>query len=157
VVGRGAAYGDYDNDGDLDILVTANGGPARLYRNDNANQNDVLKVRLVGSRSNRDAVGARATVSGANNFKARNVVRTGSSYASQSETTLTLGLGRPDGTERAFTLDIVWPNGEKMSLQQIKANQSLVVQEGQGVTKSEPIIFARAAPSPTPTPAPQGQ
>jgi len=155
VVGRGAAYGDYDNDGDLDILVTANGGPARLYRNDNANQNDVLKVRLVGSRSNRDAVGARVTVSGANNFKARNVVRTGSSYASQSETTLTLGLGRPDAAERTFTLDIVWPNGEKMSLQQIKANQSLVVQEGQGVARSEPIIFARAAP--TPTPAPPGQ
>jgi len=157
VVGRGAAYGDYDNDGDLDLLVTANGGPARLYRNDNANQNDVLKVKPVGNRSNRDAIGARVTVCGANNFKTRNVVRTGSSYASQSETTLTLGLGRPDAAERTFTLDIVWPNGEKMSLQQIKANQSLVVQEGQGVAKSEPIIFARAAPSPTPTPAPQGQ
>ncbi|HEX7317632.1 MAG TPA: CRTAC1 family protein [Pyrinomonadaceae bacterium] len=155
VVGRGAAYGDYDLDGDLDLLVTANGGPARLYRNDNANQNDVLKVKLVGARSNRDAVGARVTVNGPNNFKTSNVVRTGSSYASQSELTLTFGLGKPDGTERIYTLEIVWPSGEKGTVQQVKANQQLVVQEGQGITKTEPIIFARAAP--TPTPAPQGQ
>jgi hypothetical protein len=154
VVGRGAAYGDYDNDGDLDLLVTANGGPARLYRNDNANQNDVLKVKLVGSRSNRDAIGASVTVSGAGGFKTRNVVRTGSSYASQSETTLTLGLGKPDGTERVFALDITWPSGEKMTLQQVRANQMLVVQEGQGVSKAEPIIFVRPAPTQTPNPTP---
>ena len=155
-VGRGAAYGDYDNDGDLDLLVTSNGGPARLYRNDNANQNDVLKVRLVGSRSNRDAVGARVTVSGPNNFKTGNVVRTGSSYASQSETTLTLGLGRPDGGERVFTLDIVWPSGEKAAVQQVRANQLLVVQEGQGIVRTEPVIFARAAPQPSPASVPAG-
>ncbi|HJQ32031.1 MAG TPA: CRTAC1 family protein [Pyrinomonadaceae bacterium] len=154
IVGRGAAYGDYDNDGDLDLLVTSNGGPARLYRNDNANQNDVLKVKLVGTRSNRDAVGARVTVSGPNNFKTRNTVRTGSSYASQSELTLTFGLGKPDGTDRTYTLEIAWPSGEKATVQQVKANQLLVVQEGQGVTKSEPIIFARAAATPTPSPTP---
>jgi hypothetical protein len=146
VVGRGAAYGDYDNDGDLDLLVTANGGPARLYRNDNANQNDVLKVKLVGSRSNRDAVGARVTVSGANNLKTWNMVRTGSSYASQSELTLTFGLGKPNGAERAYTVEVVWPGGEKMLLPQIKANQSLVIQEGQGIAKSEPIIFMHPVP-----------
>src|SRR5829696_10398341 len=151
IVGRGAAYGDYDNDGDLDLLVTANGGPARLYRNDNANQNDVLKVKLVGTRSNRDAVGARVTVTGPNNFKTRNTVRTGSSYASQSELTLTLGLGKPDGTDRTFALEIAWPSGERATVQQVKANQFIVVQEGQGVTRAEPIIFARAAPTPTPT------
>jgi hypothetical protein len=156
IVGRGAAYGDYDNDGDLDLLVTANGGPARLYRNDNANQNDVLKLKLVGTRSNRDAVGARVTVSGPNNFRTRNVVRTGSSYASQSETTLTLGLGRPDAAERIYTVDIVWPSGEKAAVQQVKGNQLLVVQEGQGVVKTEPIIFARLAPTPG-APAPPAQ
>jgi enediyne biosynthesis protein E4 len=157
IVGRGAAYGDFDNDGDLDLLVTANGGPARLYRNDNANQNDVLKVKLVGTRSNRDAVGARVTVTGAGGFKTRNMVRTGSSYASQSELTLTFGLGKPDGTDRIFALEITWPSGEKATVQQVKANQYVVVQEGQGVTKAEPIIFARVAPTPTPAPAPQGQ
>ena len=157
IVGRGAAYGDYDNDGDLDLLVTANGGPARLYRNDNANQNDVLKVKLVGTRSNRDAVGARVTVTGPNNFKTRNAVRTGSSYASQSELTLTFGLGKPDGTDRTFALEITWPSGEKATVQQVSANQFIAVQEGQGVTKTEPIIFARAAPTPQPSPAPQAQ
>jgi hypothetical protein len=85
------------------------------------------------------------------------VVRTGSSYASQSELTLTLGLGKPEGTERIYTLEIVWPSGEKASVQQVKANQLIVVQEGQGVMKAEPIIFARLAPTPTPTPAPSGQ
>ena len=92
------------------------------------------------------------TVRGPNNFKTSNMVRTGSSYASQSETTLTLGLGKPDGTERIFTLEITWPSGEKATVQQVKANQTLVVQEGQGVVKTEPIIFARVAPAATPTP-----
>ena len=96
-------------------------------------------------------------MSGANNFRARNFVRTGSSYASQSETTLTLGLGKPDGTERIFTIDIVWPSGEKASVQQVKANHLLVVQEGQGILKTEPIIFARAAATPQPSPAPPPQ
>ncbi|HYE16434.1 MAG TPA: CRTAC1 family protein, partial [Pyrinomonadaceae bacterium] len=154
VVGRGAAYGDYDNDGDLDLIVTVNNGPARLYRNDNANQNDVLRVKLVGGPSNRDAVGARVAVRGANNFKAWNMVRTGSSYASQSELPVVLGLGRPDGTDRSFTLDITWPSGGRMTLQQVKPNQSLVIQEGQGIAKSEPIVFARPAPTPTPAAPP---
>jgi enediyne biosynthesis protein E4 len=157
IVGRGAAYADFDNDGDLDLLVTANNGPARLYRNDNANQNDVLRVKLVGTRSNRDAIGARVTVTGANGFKTWNMVRTGSSYASQNELTLTFGLGRPDGTDRAFTVEVVWPDGERMSLPQVKANQSLVIQEGQGIARSEPIVFARPAATPTPTPTPQAQ
>jgi hypothetical protein len=66
---------------------------------------------------------------------------------------VTLGLGKPDGTERVFTIDIVWPNGEKMTLQQVKANQLIVVQEGQGITRAEPIVFARAASIPTQSPA----
>ena len=152
-VGRGAAYGDYDNDGDLDLVVTANNGPARLLRNDNANQNDVLRLRLVGARSNRDAVGAQVTVRGAGGFRASQVVRTGSSYLSQSELAVTLGLGRPGGAERAFAVDIVWPGGERMTLPQVKANQSLLVREGQGIITAAPIVFARAAPTPTPTPA----
>ena len=62
IVGRGAAYGDYDNDGDLDLLITTNNGPARLLRNDNANQNDLLRVRTVGARANRDGIGAKVVV-----------------------------------------------------------------------------------------------
>jgi hypothetical protein len=157
LVGRGAAYADYDNDGDLDLLVTTNNGPPRLYRNENANQNDVLRVRLIGSRSNRDAIGAKITVKGAAGFRTSNTLRTGSSYASQSELPVTLGLGRPDGTERTFTLDILWPSGETMTLQQIRANQSLVIQEGQGIAKAEPIVFTRATPAPTPAAAAQAR
>ncbi|HEX8474122.1 MAG TPA: CRTAC1 family protein [Pyrinomonadaceae bacterium] len=155
-VGRGAAYADYDNDGDLDILVTANNGAARLYRNDNANQNDVVRVRLVGNQSNRDAIGARVKVVGASGgAKPWGMVRTGSSYASQSELALTFGLGKPEGADKIVTLDIQWPSGAKMTLQQVKANQTLVIQEGQGIVKTEPIIFARVAAEPSPTPTPQ--
>ncbi|MGH9942498.1 MAG: CRTAC1 family protein, partial [Pyrinomonadaceae bacterium] len=158
VVGRGAAYGDYDNDGDLDLLVTANNGPARLYRNDNANQNDVLRVKLVGNQSNRDAVGAKVTVKGAGGRQSLSgVVRTGSSYASQSELPLTFGLDRPGDTEKIVTLGILWPSGGRMTVQQVKANQSLVIQEGQGIVKAEPIVFARAAAPPTPAPTPVAQ
>ena len=85
------------------------------------------------------------------------MVRTGSSYASQSETTLTFGLGKPDGTDRAFTVEIAWPSGEKTTLRDVKANQSLAVREGQGITRAEPIVSSRAAPAAAPTPAPPAQ
>src|SRR5215210_5686736 len=96
IVGRGAAYGDFDNDGDLDLLVTANNGPARLLRNDNANQNDLLRVKTVGSRSNRDGIGARLTLKTATGGRLTGVVKTGSSYCSQSELPVTFGLGKAD-------------------------------------------------------------
>jgi len=144
IVGRGAAYGDYDNDGDLDLLVLANNGPARLYRNDNANQNDLLRIKTVGNQSNRDGIGTKVTLKSGNNLKLWNVVRTGSSYCSQSELPLTFGLGKPEGAEKMVNLEIVWPSGRKDTINGVKANQSIVVQEGQGITKSEPIVFAKA-------------
>ncbi|MGH9901487.1 MAG: CRTAC1 family protein, partial [Pyrinomonadaceae bacterium] len=153
VVGRGAAYGDFDLDGDLDLLVTANNGPARLYRNDNANQNDLLRVRVAGNQSNRDGIGAKVTLKGANNLRLWNVVKTGSSYASQSELPLTFGLGKPEGAGKVVALEIVWPSGRRDTIPEVKANQSIVVQEGQGIVKAEPIIFARAEAQPTPTAA----
>ena len=162
IVGRGAAYGDYDNDGDLDLLVLANNGPARLYRNDNANQNDLLKIKTIGSQSNRDGIGTKVTLKSGNNLRLWNVVRTGSSYCSQSELPLTFGLGKPaEGVEKKVSLEIIWPSGRKDTVPEVKANQSIVVQEGKGIIKSEPIVFARApeqtqaTPTPTimPTPA----
>jgi enediyne biosynthesis protein E4 len=150
VVGRGAAYGDFDNDGDLDLLITANNGPARLLRNDNANQNDLLRIKLVGSKANRDGVGARISVKTSKGAKQEQMVRTGSSYASQSELPLVFGLGKPDD-QLSLTIDVVWPGGQKERLVNIKPNLSLIIQQGKGVTASAPIVFV---PIPVPSPSP---
>ena len=140
IVGRGAAYGDFDNDGDLDLLITTNNGPARLLRNDNANQNDVLRVRTVGTRSNRDGIGAKVVVKTSKGRSMFEMVRTGSSYCSQSELPLMFGLGKPEeGT--TLTVEITWPSGQKDRIADVKPNQTITVQEGKGVVAAEPIAF----------------
>ncbi len=106
-VARGAAYGDFDNDGDVDLLVTTNQGPAYLYRNDVTNGNRSLKLRLRGTKSNRDGIGAIARLTTADGTQSR-MVKSGSSYLSQSELALTFGLGKRD---RAQRLVIEWPSG----------------------------------------------
>jgi len=153
IVGRGAAYGDFDNDGDLDLLITSNNGSVRLLRNDNANQNNLLRVKLVGSKANRDGIGATVSVKTSKGAKEQLMVRTGSSYASQSELPLVFGLATPDET-MTLTVDVSWPGGGKDSVSNIKPNQSIVIQEGKGVTTSAPIVFVLApTPSPSPTPS----
>jgi enediyne biosynthesis protein E4 len=142
IVGRGAAYGDVDNDGDLDLLITSNNGPARLLRNDNANQNDLLRVKTVGTRSNRDGIGAKVTVK-TNGSKLFSMVKTGSSYCSQSELPLVFGLGAPQEGRR-LSLEIVWPSGQRDTINDVKPNQSLTVEEGKGIASGADIVFARA-------------
>jgi enediyne biosynthesis protein E4 len=144
IVGRGAAYGDFDNDGDLDLVITANDGPARLLRNDNGNQNDVLRVKMVGTRSSRDGIGAKVTVKNNKGVRQTQMVKSGSSYLSQSEMPLTFGLGKPE-EGRTVTIEIAWPSGKKESLAGIAANQFITVQEGKGVIAAQPIVFSRAA------------
>ena len=95
MVARGAAYADFDNDGDLDLVVTTNNGPAHLFRNDNGNRNDMLRLKLVGTHSNRDAIGAKVTLTAAGGMRQLAMVKSGSSYLSQSELPLTFGLGKP--------------------------------------------------------------
>src|SRR5260370_20403046 len=84
IVARGAAYADIDHDGDLDILISTNHGPAYLFRNDGGNRNKWLSVRLAGTKSNRDGIGAVVRIESASG-KQWNTVRSGSSYCSQSD------------------------------------------------------------------------
>ena len=149
IVGRGVAYGDFDNDGDLDLL-TANNGPARLLRNDNGNQNDMLRVKTVGTRSNRDGIGAKVTVKTSKGTRLFGMVKTGSSYLSQSELPLTFGLGKPEAG-KTVGLTIVWPSGQKDSIANFGPNQFITVQEGKGIISARPIVL-KAAPGDSPQP-----
>jgi len=135
VVARGAAYADYDHDGDLDILVTTNDGPAYLFRNDGGNRNNWICMRLVGRTSNPAGIGAVVRVT-SKSGKQWNMVRSGSSYCSQSDLALTFGLGS-DGEVQA--IEIEWPSGEKQKLGGMTANQFLTIDETAGiVAKSGP-------------------
>jgi enediyne biosynthesis protein E4 len=145
IVGRGAAYGDFDNDGDLDLVITANNGPARLLRNDNGNQNDMLRVKTVGTRSNRDGIGAKVTLKTNTGTRLFAMVKTGSSYLSQSELPLTFGLGKP-GTVKTLGLEIVWPCGQKDTIPDVKPNQFITVKEGRGIISAQPIAFSKTGP-----------
>lgn len=141
IVGRGAAYLDFDNDGDLDLVVTTSMGPAKLLRNDNGNQNDLLRIRTIGTRSNRDGIGAKVTVKTNKGLHLLQMVKTGSGYLSQSELPLTFGLGKPD-EGKIVSLDILWPSGTKKSISNIKPNQSIILTEGKGITSAQPIEFS---------------
>jgi hypothetical protein len=129
LVGRGAAAADYDRDGDLDVLVTANAGPARLLRNDGGNRNHWLRVRTVGTTSNRDGIGARVAITSANG-QAWQLVKTGSSYCSQSELPLTFGLGSATRVQR---VEVTWPSGTVDVIDGAAADQEITVQEGKGL------------------------
>ena len=116
-VGRGLAYGDFDRDGDLDLLITTTNGPAYLYRNDVVNGNRSLRFLLQGTKSNRDAVGAMVGVTTPDGTQSR-MVKTGSSYLSQSEMAVTFGLAKRDRADRVV---IEWPSGAVQEFRNVSA------------------------------------
>jgi hypothetical protein len=124
MVARGAAYADYDHDGDLDILIASNNGPAALYRNDGGNRNHWLCLKLEGTKSNRDGIGAVVRVESASG-KQWNMVRSGSSYCSQSDLALTFGLGK----DTSANVTVEWPSGIKQQVGTLKADQQIKITE----------------------------
>lgn len=131
MVARGAAYADYDRDGDLDLLINTNDGPAVLYTNEGGNRNRWLSVRLNGTRSNRSGLGAVVRVQSASG-KQWSAVHSGSSYCSQSELALTFGLA---GDPVVSVLSVEWPSGARQQFKNIPLNQFLTIDESAGILK----------------------
>lgn len=131
-VGRGCAFGDFDNDGDVDILLAAVNEPPVLLRNDVSQKQNWLKVKLVGTRSNRSAIGARVTAKYGKRTQAQERLAQ-TSFLSANDPRLHFGLGQ----ETQADLEIRWPSGEKENISGIHARQLITIVEGKGITKRE--------------------
>lgn len=131
IVARGAAYADFDRDGDLDVLFTTSNGPAVLYRNDGGNKNHWIQFRLSGTKSNRSALGAVVRIESAGG-KQWSMVRSGGSYCSQSDLALTFGLGHDTNVN---LVQIEWPSGARQKFSNVAANQFLNIDEARGILK----------------------
>jgi enediyne biosynthesis protein E4 len=129
-VGRGLCHGDFDRDGDLDLLITTNNGPAFLYRNDQLAGNHSIRFLLTGTQSNRDAIGASVQIEYEGQTQSR-LVKSGSSYLSQSELSVTFGLGRRDRIARVV---LQWPNGKIEDYKNLAAGQSYHCVEAKNIT-----------------------
>jgi hypothetical protein len=133
-VARGAAYGDINNDGALDLLVSTNGGAPAFFRNTGASGHS-LRVKLVGTKSNRDGIGAVVRVTAGSDAQSQ-MLRSGSSYLSSSELVLTFGLG---SHAQADAIEIRWPSGQVDRLTSVPADQIITVKEGAGIAAAKPL------------------
>ena len=128
-LGRGCAFGDFDNDGDVDVIVNNLDGPPSLLRNDGGNRNAWILVKCVGTRSNRSAIGTRVKVTAGGRTQMDEVM-SGSSYYSQSDFRLHFGLG---AATRVDAIEIAWPSGAKETHRDLAANHLYTCREGEGI------------------------
>ena len=128
-LGRGCAFGDFDNDGDVDVIVNNLDGPPSLLRNDGGNRNNWIMIKCVGTRSNRSAIGTRVKVTSSGHSQIDEVM-SGSSYYSQNDFRLHFGLGR---ATKVDSVELNWPSGLKESFQNLPADHLFVFQEAKGI------------------------
>ena len=132
-VGRGAAFGDYDNDGDVDIFIVNNHERAILLRNDGDNRNNWLHVKLIGAAGNRDGVGAKIRIKAGDVTQLREI-NAGASYLSFNSLVAAFGLGQQDVVD---WVEVVWLNGVTERFTNIRANERVVIMEGKGIVERE--------------------
>lgn len=139
-VARGAAYADVFGDGRLDILMATNAGPTVLFRNEVVGEprNQSLRVKLIGTKSNRDGIGAIVRVAAGGETQTQ-MLRSGSSYLSASELVLTFGMAQH---EKVDTIEIAWPSGETERLSHVAVGQTITVTEGKGITANRAYVKA---------------
>ena len=128
-VGRGVAFGDYDNDGDVDIFIVNNHGPAVLLRNEGGNRNNWLHVKLIGTESNRDAVGARIRLKAGDRIQLREI-NAGASYLSFNSLTAEFGLAQETAVD---WIEVIWSGGDTERFTTITVNQRMTLTEGSGI------------------------
>jgi enediyne biosynthesis protein E4 len=134
-VGRTIVAGDIDNDGDLDLLITNNGQSVDLLLNEGGSRRNALLLRLIGTDSNRDAIGARLRLTSGTRTQVREVT-SGSSYLGQNDPRVHVGLGTATVVDR---LEIWWPSGRTELVQDVAANQLVVIREGAGIVAGTPF------------------
>jgi enediyne biosynthesis protein E4 len=135
-VGRTLSAGDFDNDGDLDLLVTNNGGNAELLRNEGGTGNNSVLIQLVGVKSNRSAAGARLRLMAGGTTQVREI-KAGSSYLGQNDLRVHVGLGKATTIDR---LEVRWPNGQNEVIDGAAVNQIVTVTEAKGITARAPFV-----------------